>query len=254
MPNVATTAWWQSGFPDKNGYDSYLRSVTDFPLYYAMGQAFHESGGWDTGLARLYYTLSQDFLYKDAFENVIFLDNHDLSRYFTSQGEDVAKFKLGLTFVLTTRGIPQIYYGTEIAMKGGTTDPDKRRNFPGGWPGDPIDAFTAEGRQALGVSDVYEYMRALTRWRRDNPVIHDGALTHFVPADNVYVYFRHTDQQTVMVVLNGDDKVKSLRTARFSERMNGFSSGVGVLTSEVFSDLSTLTIPAKGSRVIELRR
>jgi neopullulanase len=254
MPNVATTAWWQSGFPDKNGYDSYLRSVTDFPLYYALGQAFHESGGWDTGLARLYYTLSQDFLYTDPFENVIFLDNHDLSRYFTSQGEDVAKFKLGLTFVLTTRGIPQIYYGTEIAMKGGTTDPDKRRNFPGGWPGDPIDAFTAEGRQTLGVSDVFEHMRTLTRWRRDNPVIHEGALTHFVPVDNVYVYFRHTDQQTVMVIMNGDDKEKSLRTARFSERMNGFSSGVDVLTSEVFSDLSTLTVPAKGSRVIELRR
>jgi hypothetical protein len=97
-------------------------------------------------------------------------------------------------------------------------------------------------------------MRNLTRWRRDNPVIHDGTLTHFVPVDNVYVYFRHNDDKTVMVILNGDDKEKNLRTGRYSERMAGFMSGVDVLTGEVFTDLGSLTVPAKGSRVIELRR
>lgn len=254
MPNVATTAWWQTGFPDKNGYDSFLRSVTDFPLYYAMGQAFNEGGGWESGLARLYYVLSQDFLYTDPFENVIFLDNHDLNRYFSSQGEDVAKFKMGLAFLLTTRGIPQVYYGTEIAMKGGTIDPDKRRNFPGGWPGDPVDAFTPQGREELGVDDVFDYMRNLNRWRRDKPVIHFGQLTHFVPVNNVYVYFRHNDTETVMVVMNGDEDEKTVRTDRFSERMDGFSSGQDVNSGRVLTDLGSIRIPGRTAMVIELRR
>jgi glycosidase len=254
MPNVATTAWWQTGFPDKNGYDSFLRSVTDFPLYYALGQAFNEGGGWETGLTRLYYVLSQDFLYTDPFLNVIFLDNHDLNRYFSSQGEDVAKFKLGLAFLLTTRGIPQVYYGTEIAMKGGNIDPDKRRNFPGGWPGDPVDAFTPQGREELEVDDVFDYMRNLNRWRRDKPVIHFGQLTHFVPVNNVYVYFRHDDTETVMVVMNGDEEEKTIRTERFSERMDGFSSGQDVISGRVLNDLGSIRIPGRTAMVIELRR
>lgn len=254
MPNVATTAWWQTGFPDKNGYDSFLRSVTDFPLYYAMGQAFNEGGGWESGLTRLYYVLSQDFLYTDPFWNVIFLDNHDLNRYFSSQGEDVAKFKMGLAFLLTTRGIPQVYYGTEIAMKGGSIDPDKRRNFPGGWPGDAVDAFTPQGREQLEVDDVFDYMRNLTRWRRDRPVVHYGQLTHFVPVNNVYVYFRHDDAETVMVVMNGDDQEKTIRTDRFSERMGGFTSGQDVISGRVLSDLESIRIPGRTAMVIELRR
>jgi glycosidase len=253
MPNVATTAWFQYDFPNVQGYNSFLPSVTDFPLYYALGSAFHERAGWDTGIARLYYVLSQDFLYSDPFMNVIFVDNHDLNRYFTSQGEDPAKFKLGLTFLLTTRGIPQIFYGTEIAMRGGNIDPDKRRDFPGGWPGDPVDAFTPEGRAELGVTEIYEYVRKLTRWRRDKPVIHFGALTHFVPENNVYVYFRHNDRETVMVILNGDDESKTVRTARFAERMDAYSTGFDVMSEETISDLTQIMVPARGARVIELR-
>ncbi len=254
MPNVATTAWWQYGFPNESGYNSFLPSVTDFPLYYALGQAFHEQGGWETGLARLYYVLSQDFLYSDPFLNVIFVDNHDLNRYITSQGNDKAKFKLGLTFLLTTRGIPQIFYGTEIALIGGNSDPDKRRDFPGGWPDDPVNAFTPEGREQLGVTGVFEYVRNLSRWRRDKPVIHNGKLTHFVPTDNVYVYFRHNETESVMVILNGDDKPKSIRTRRFAERMNGFGTGLDILTGESLTDLGVIDVPAKGARVIELKR
>jgi len=253
MPNVATTAWFQYDFPNAQGYNSFLPSVTDFPLYYALGSAFQERAGWDTGIARLYYVLSQDFLYSDPFMNVIFVDNHDLNRYFTSQGEDPAKVKLGLTFLLTTRGIPQIFYGTEIAMKGGTIDPDKRRDFPGGWPGDPIDAFTPQGREELGVSGIHDYLRKLTRWRRGKDVIHFGRLTHFVPENNVYVYFRHNDDETVMVILNGDDESRTVRTARFAERMDGYRTGVDILTDETVSDLSEITVPARGARVIELR-
>lgn len=253
MPNVATTAWWQFDFPNVQGYNSFLPSVTDFPLYYALGQAFHEGGGWDTGIARLYYVLSQDFLYSDPFLNVIFVDNHDLNRYFTTQGEDMDKFKLGLTFLLTTRGIPQIYYGSEIAMKGGNSDPDKRRDFPGGWPGDPVDAFTPAGRAELGVQAAFDHVRTLSRWRRDKPVMHHGHLTHFVPQDNVYVYFRHDGSESVMVLLNGDNELKTIRTRRFAERLDGFVAGTDILTGENFQTLEEITVPARGARVIELR-
>ncbi len=254
MPNVATTAFWQYGANNAEGYESHLPSVTDFPLYYALGGAFHEIGGWDTGLARLYYTLSQDFLYTDPFKNVIFLDNHDLNRYYTSQGEDAAKVKLGLTFLLTTRGIPQIFYGTEIAMKGGNIDPDKRRDFPGGWPGDPVDAFTPAGREALGVSEVYAHLRTLTRWRETADVVHTGRLTHFVPENNVYVYFRHNEEATVMVVMNGDEQPRTLRGSRFAERTAGFRSGRDVLTGTEVTDLEAITIPGRTAMVLELRR
>lgn len=258
MPNVPTTAWWQFDFAASGGYNSYLPSVTDFPLYYALTQAFNEDFGWDTGIMRLYYVLSQDFLYTDPFLNVIFFDNHDLVRYFTSVGEDVAKFQMGTAFLLTTRGIPQIYYGTEILMAGGSNDPDKRRNFPGGWQEDPINAFTEEGRIALGqelnlpVQQNFEYLRRLVHWRNQNPVIHTGRLTHFVPENNVYVYFRHNDEKTVMVMINASQEEQTLDMSRFSERMDGFTRGFEVTTEQVMESISEITIPARKAFVVEL--
>lgn len=258
MPNVPTTAWWQFDFAASGGYNSYLPSVTDFPLYYALTQAFNEDFGWDTGIMRLYYVLSQDFLYTDPFLNVIFFDNHDLVRYFTSVGEDVAKFQMGTAFLLTTRGIPQIYYGTEILMAGGSNDPDKRRNFPGGWQEDPINAFTEEGRIALGqelnlpVQQNFEYLRRLVHWRNQNPVIHSGRLTHFVPENNVYVYFRHNDEKTVMVMINASQEEQTLDMSRFSERMDGFTRGFEVTTEQVMESISEITIPARKAFVVEL--
>ncbi len=259
MPNVATTAFWQYDFPDSEGYNSYLPSVTDFPLYYAVTQAFNEEPGWDTGITKLYYVLSQDFLYSDPFLNVIFLDNHDLNRYFSSVGRDVDKFKMGLTFILTTRGIPQIYYGSEILMEGEGIDPNKRKNFPGGWPGDPHNAFTKEGRASLGaeknlpVDEVFEYTKRLVQWRNATPAVHFGKLTHFVPENNVYVYFRYNDDQTIMVMINGNEEDATLNTARFSEITGNFSSAVEITTGRNYTDISRITVPGKTALIFELK-
>lgn len=103
------------------------------------------------------------------------------------------------------------------------------------------------------MSGIHDYLRKLTRWRRGKDVIHFGRLTHFVPENNVYVYFRHNDDETVMVILNGDDESRTVRTARFAERMDGYRTGVDILTDETVSDLSEITVPARGARVIELR-
>lgn len=259
MPNVPTTAYWQFNFNGRDGYNSYLPSVTDFPLYYALTQAFTEDYGWDTGIMRLYYVLSQDFLYTDPFLNVIFYDNHDLTRYFTSVDEDVAKFQMGTAFLLTTRGIPQIYYGTEILKAGGASDPDKRRNFPGGWAEDPINAFTESGRVALGrernlpIQQNFEYLRRLVHWRNQNPVIHTGKLTHFVPEDNVYVYFRYNDDKTVMVMINASQEAQTKDMSRFSERMNGFTSAFEVTTERNYSRIDEITVPAQTALIFELK-
>jgi len=259
MPNVATTAFWQYEFPDENGYNSYLPSVTDFPLFYGVTAAFNEEPGWDTGVTRLYYVLSQDFLYTDPFLNVIFLDNHDLNRYFSSVGEDVKKFKMGLAFILTTRGIPQIYYGTEILKTGEGRDPEKRRDFPGGWQEDPYNAFTEEGRNQLGevrnlpIQSTFEYVRNLVHWRSSATAIHQGKLTHFVPENNVYVYFRYTDEQTVMVMINGNEGDASVKMDRFIERLAGFTSAKEITIGSQVDSLDEIVVPGQTALIFELK-
>lgn len=261
MPNVPTTAWWQHYSHLSGDYNSFLPSVTDFPLYDALTRAFNEGPGWDTGLMRLYYVLSQDFLYVDPLLNVIFFDNHDLWRYFETVGKDPDKFKMAIAFILTTRGIPQIFYGSELMfdMGGGSSDPFKRPPFPGGWPGDEINAFTHEGRVQLGekrglpVTEVFDYLRTLTHWRADKDVIHTGRLTHFVPERNIYVYFRHNEDETVMIVLNGQEYSQSLNLNRYSEMLSNYSSGKDVYSSQEFDLSQSLEIGGSQALILELR-
>lgn len=258
MPNVATTAFWQYDFPDKNGYNSFLPSVTDFPVYYATNQAFMEENGWDTGIAKLYYTLSQDFLYSDPMLNVVFVDNHDLNRFFSAVDEDPAKFRMGVAFILTTRGIPQIYYGTEIMMAGEGRDPNKRLDFPGGWADDPHSAFTKEGRVAIGlekglpVDQTFEYVKRIVNWRKTATALHNGKLTHFVPDGNVYVYFRYNDDQKVMVAINSGQQSATLNYRRYSEFLEGHSSGTEITTQNRITDLENIQVPGMTAFIIEL--
>jgi len=260
MPNVATTAFWQYDFPDRNGYNSFLPSVTDFPLYYAVTQAFTEENGWDTGISKLYYTLSQDFLYTDPLLNVIFVDNHDLNRYFSSVGENPNTFKMGLAFILTTRGIPQLFYGTEIMMAGAGRDPEKRRDFPGGWIGDTHNAFTSDGRVGLGierglpVQETYDYLRRIVTWRKSATAIHNGNLTHFVPDGDVYVYFRYNEEQRVLVAINSGSQTATLNYNRYKELMDGFSEGIDITTDTVISDLKAIQIPGRTTLILDLKK
>ncbi|MGM0744360.1 MAG: glycoside hydrolase family 13 protein, partial [Bacteroidota bacterium] len=238
MSNPPSTAYWQSGFPSSDGYESYLPSVTDFPLYDAIATGLNEEESWDTGIYRLYDVLSQDFLFPDPNLNVIFPGNHDLDRIFSVVGEDYGKFKIALSFVLTTRGIPQLYYGDEILMTGGGPDGLKRKDFPGGWEEDPIDGFTEEGREELAektgfpVMESHEFLTRVANWRQDKDVIHNGELTHFIPQDNVYVYFRHNVEETVMVVLNANEEAQELDLNRFSELLDGTSSAYDVVSDQ----------------------
>ena len=251
--SVPATAYWQKGMKNKDGYQSNLPTVTDFPFCFSVPQALNEPGGWETGMRRLYNLLSQDFIYPDANHNLTFLDNHDMSRFFLSVGKDLKKLKMGLVFLLTTRGIPQIYYGTELLMDGdGGHHPNVRKDFPGGWPGDPVNAFTREGRTEE-QNEVFDFMKTLLNWRKDQEVIHHGKLTHYIPEDNVYVYFRHNDQKRIMVILNGDEKEKTISAARFSENLKGAKEGVDLITNAVLKDLADIKVLGRSGLILEIR-
>lgn len=248
-------AYWQKDALNPDGYNSELPSVMDFPLLDALVVFTKEKQGWEEGIMRPYVNFSRDYVYPDPFNLLTFADNHDTERIWEILDGKVENFKLIFTILATVRGIPQIYYGTEIMMRGekGKGDGDIRRDFPGGWPGDRVNAFTAEGRTAE-QNEVFNFMKKLLDWRKQNPVIHSGEMKHFIPENECYVYFRYNDDKKVMVVLNNSDKeAKTLDMKRFAEMLGDSASGTDIISGKRLKGLqNTLTIPAKTSMVIEL--
>ena len=253
--SVSDVAYWQSGTLNYNGYDSGLPSVMDFNMHDAVSAAFNENEqGWDSGVARLWQKLTQDYLYANPYNLVIFTENHDTQRFSTVVGNDVKKYLLGFTYLLTTRGIPQIYYGSEIMMGGdkGKGDGDIRRDMPGGWIGDTRSVFTSAGRTET-ENQVFNYMKKLINWRNDNPVIHSGRLLHYIPRDNVYTYFRINPEKTVMVVLNNSTKPMSIDPKLFSEGVAGFATGNDVISGKQFALDKPFELVGKTAVILELK-
>lgn len=251
----APTAYWSFCKINNDGYQANLPSITDFPLSLATHRAFNEPDTWTDGLARIYLVLSQDFLYPYPLRNVIFLDNHDLPRFFTQTGMRPEIYKMALSFILTTRGIPQFYYGTEIVMQGDKNRGDGylREDFPGGWNGDAKNAFTGQNLNQT-EKDAYAFTKKLLNWRKDKEVIHTGKLKQFIPENNLYVYFRYNDKESVMIILNNSDKEsKTITRHRYLEAMNGFTRGTEVLTGTEITDLTSFKIAPKTVMIIELK-
>ncbi|WP_263792321.1 glycoside hydrolase family 13 protein [Salinibacter sp.] len=252
VPTVPHEAYWQDDFqahPDD--YDSDLPSVTDFPLSFAIQDAFAPDGG---GVYDLYRTLAQDHVYPAPNKLVTFLDNHDLTRFFSVVDEDEDAFKLAYAFLMTTRGIPQVYYATELMqpMLDVEGDGAKRPDMPGGWPGDARSVFTEEGRTTR-ENRAHDFVTTLTTWREDADVIHHGGLTHYIPQDDTYVYFRHDADDTVMVVLNDAEESRTLALDRFEERIQAHTAGRDVISGATVALGDSLTVPARTPMVLELR-
>ncbi len=248
-------AYWQSGSKNYDQYDSGLKSVMDFCFLDQSGRAFNEDKQeWDSGMVDIYSCFACDYLYGNPLNLFVFLENHDTQRFPTVIGNDIKKYKLAYTLLLTTRGIPQVYYGFEIMMGGdkGKGDGDIRRDFPGGWPSDSRNAFTETGRTAI-ENEVFNYVKALLNWRKNNPVVQFGKMTQFVPENNVYVYFRYNDQKRIMVILNNQAKDQSVSTVRYSEMLTGYSQGVDVLTGKTYPLSDSIAVPAKSGLVLELK-
>jgi len=257
VTNVVDQAYYTRNkidFPFKSNQPGGL----DFVLESALLAGLKEVGtpaatGWDGGPQHVYQALAQDAVYQDPTKLVTFLDNHDHNRFLSEIGDDLDKYKMGLTWLLTTRGIPCMYYGTEILMKNfkDPTDAEVRRDFPGGWPGDKEDKFTAAGRTAR-ENEAFDFVKKLATYRRDHKVLHDGKLMQYLPENGLYVYFRYDATGTVMIASNTTDKAATLPTARFAERAAGFTKARNVLTGESLGSLATLQLPAKTAMVLEL--
>jgi glycosidase len=255
---------WVHGVPNQsyfceNNYTvpfkSNLQATTDFQtLFYGIQPALNEKFGWTEGVNKLYTTTAQDFLYKNPMREVIFLDNHDLPRFYSVVNEDMAKYKMALAWLMTFRGIPQLYYGDEIIMPGLTTPADGwvRLDFKGGWPEDKENKFTAAGRTAK-ENEAWNYLRTFAHFRQNSSAIKTGKLMQFTVEDGVYVYFRYDDKQTVMCVMNTNEEQKTIRLDRFAERMQGFTKAFDVATGTTFTLEPNLSIGGKYLLVMELR-
>ena len=222
-------SYWQKDSKLAAPLNSNLPTVMDFPLQALMNQAFdEETGEWGGGLYKLYDYQTQDLVYANPMNLLTFLDNHDTSRF--AQTDEMAKnlkrYKQAMVFLLTTRGIPQIYYGTEILMTGdkGKGDGDLRKDFPGGWQGDTRNCFVENGRMAL-ENEAFEFTRQLLNWRKGNQVIGKGSLKHYSIQNGVYVYQREFNGKSVVVIMNGTDDSKELDLTPYQEilpRENAF--------------------------------
>jgi glycosidase len=253
--NPAIVSYWQRGKKNANGYVSDLTSVMDFPMQDALSRAMREEESpYMSGLIRLYRMLANDFLYPAPNELVVFLDNHDMSRYYTQMDEDPALLRLGLAVLLTTRGVPQIYYGTEVLLSNKGTDDHGviRADFPGGWKGDKVNGFTGEGLSKEAAA-TRKFVQTLLQWRKNATAVHTGELRHYAPENGIYVFFRYDAQQRVMVVVNKNNQPTSLSLGRFREQLGTAAKGVNVIDGQAF-DLSgeTIQLPAKAPLVLEL--
>ncbi|MEI7504831.1 MAG: cyclomaltodextrinase C-terminal domain-containing protein, partial [Paludibacter sp.] len=254
--NSQDIAFWQKDVVNSLKYNSQMPTVMDFILQKAMTTCFNENGNpWeDLGMNRLYNTIANDYLYANTNNLLIFVENHDTQRLNNVLKNDFAKYKMLMSFLMTTRGIPQIYYGTEIGMTGNKDvgDGDVRRDFPGGWMGDSISAYTANGR-TTSQNEYFNYQSKLLNWRKSKSVIHTGLLTQFVPQNDVYVYFRYNDKENIMIVINNNETEQILKTDRYTESIKNKTIGIDVMTAKSFDLKSDLTIPRQTALILELR-
>jgi glycosidase len=249
----AMVAYWQKDACNKDGYNSNLPSIMDFPLHFDMRQAFTEGEGWNTGMARFYDHFSQDFLLANPMNVLVFADNHDVARFFTLMNENLAHYKMAMTLVLTTRGIPQYWAGTEFAFTGDQSkgDGSLRKDIPGGWANDSINAFTQKGLTATQI-DAQNYMKLLQNWRKTSDAVKFGTMKQYIPENGVYVYFRTKDKKSVMIILNNNAAKQTLNTQRFAESLTGFTSGKEIISGKALSSLAQIEVEGKTAAIIEL--
>lgn len=231
-----------------------LPNVTDFQMYYAINNALNQNADWSKGISEIYYVLAQDYLYKNPKKHVIFLDNHDLSRFYSVVNQDLEKFKMGIALLFTLRGIPQIYYGTEILMQGlANPDGKVRQDFPGGWPTDNVNKFTEEGRTAL-ENEAFNYVKKLANYRKNSVVLKEGELKQFIPENGVYTFFRYRKEGTIMVMINTSNEKKFINTDKYAEMTDGWVNGLDIVSGEGQKIRGEVSIPPKTIRVIELKK
>jgi glycosidase len=244
--DAGLTSFFQGG-RTIDGIDTGFYSLFDYPVYYPLRRAFAQG----QTLSDLATEEAHDWLYPDAGHLMTFLGNHDLKRFMSEDGATVPGLELAQTFLLTSRGVPLIYYGDEIGMQG-SDDPDNRRDFPGGFPGDTTDAFTAEGRSP-DQQQIWTHVSALTHLRARLAPLKDGTQTNLLVADHQWVYLRALGNQDVIVALNNDSS-----PATVTAPLTGIVGSDGVWTDRLGTvapvqssgGTITLTLPAWSGAIL----
>jgi len=244
-------AYWQKGVVNRDGYASELPTVMDFPLSDTAAEALAEPESHNKGLIRIYEIIAADYLYADPMRLMVFPDNHDRPRILAQVDNKPELAKANLILMATTRGIPQMFYGTEILISSPKERNDGllRADMPGGWAGDRVNAFSGAGL-TQAQRDMQDFVKRLFNWRRTSSAVTTGKLTHYLPRDGSYVYFRHDGNQTVMVVLNKNADATRLELGRFAAMIKGARSATNVLTGEPVDLGAPLALPAMTSVVL----
>ena len=248
----AYTAAWQQGSKIAR-HESNLKTVMDFSFYAMVDSASIESttGQW-RGFNRVYNSLAFDYLYPDPSSVMAFIENHDTDR-FLKNGADSRCLKQALALLLTINRIPQLYYGTEVLMNGTkeVTDGNVRKDFPGGFPGDPRSAFTAQGRTEQ-ENDMFNWLRALLHWRKGNEVITRGSQVQFIPHNGVYVVARQYKGKTVMTIVNGTEAQATMPLKRYAEVIGHATVARDIPTGNIVSLINhELTLTPRQTLVLE---
>ena len=250
----AVQAWFPEGKKVGQSFDSKLDGVTDFQLYFAMTKGLTEPFGWEEGLRRIELDLAHDHLYANPENLVTFLDNHDLARIYSLLNKDFEKWKMAHAMLLTLRGIPCLYYGTEILMTG-FCDPDAhvREEFPGGWPDHKVNAFEKNGRTEI-QNEAFDFIQTLLNYRKKNEWLATSRLTQFVPNDNTYAYARKSadGKKAVLCVYNLNGNTFDFPMESLKEITLNLNTGKNILTGEAVSWKKTLSIPSKGFTLIDI--
>ena len=250
--NPLLVAYWQAGHPNKDGYQSHLKSTMDFPMQKAIVDGVNEEESWNFGFVKTYEGLANDFAYAAPKDLLVFLDNHDMSRIYTQLGEDLTKTKMALGYLLTMPRIVQLYYGTEILMDDSSNPGDHgliRTDFPGGWPGDRVNAFSGEN-----LSEAQKAMQSFTRqllnYRKNSKAIHQGTTTHFAPENGVYVISRTHGEETVVTILNKNESSMEMNLSRFSEIGLKGKTLRNIVTNEEVIWKDVLRLKEKGVQIL----
>lgn len=252
--DTASIAYWQkdSKLAEIQDFNSELPSVMDFVFFETLQRMMTYEPSWDKGLVEMYNGMGMDYLYPDINNVMIFAENHDTTR-FNEKNATLGDFKIAMTLLATTRGIPQLYYGSEIGFKGDKAkgDADLRKDMPGGWPNDVRSAFNALERTSEEQS-YFDIVKTLFQWRQHQELIHKGKTVHFIPLNEIYVYFRVLDQNAVMVVINANKEVQTIELSRFNELLESYSKASELFSGTQINLEKTLSIPARDAQVFEL--
>ncbi|OHX65068.1 alpha-amylase family glycosyl hydrolase [Flammeovirga pacifica] len=256
---VAEILVGETPFAAKYGhYNTYnVSAVTDLPLAFTAVKSFRSSDRsnfWESEMHQLYNQLSQDFLHTNPYLLMTCLDNHDITRVF-SKIKSIKRLKLALGFLLTTRGIPQLYYGTEFLYEGLENDHSSlREDVMGGWKKDKKNLFEKKGRTKK-QNKIWDYLSRLLQWRKSSDAIAKGKLVHFIPIDEVYVYFRISDLQTIAIIINNnDDTTQLINFEKYKSVVENFHVGINILSDKKVDLSIPYTINPLKIHILELKK